>query len=80
MKDIEQARFIANSYDGDTISIEDMITACMGMARWKQLIAGEWLKENLYHYIGFESVHDAEIKDAINLIISDFNKAMESNL
>lgn len=34
-KDLEQAKLIANSYDGDKITTEDIVTACMGMARWK---------------------------------------------
>ncbi len=35
MTNKEKAEWIANSYDGDKISIEDIITACMGMAEWK---------------------------------------------
>ena len=34
-KDLEQAKLIANSYDGDNITTEDIVTACMEMARWK---------------------------------------------
>jgi len=34
-KDLEQAKLIANSYDGDNITTEDIVTACIGMARWK---------------------------------------------
>lgn len=34
-KNKEKAECIANSYDGDQISTEDIVTACMGMAAWK---------------------------------------------
>lgn len=36
MTNKEKAEWIANSYDGDRISIEDIVTACMGMAAWKE--------------------------------------------
>ena len=36
MEDKEKAEWIANSYDGDEITTEDVVTACLGMARWKE--------------------------------------------
>lgn len=35
MNDLEKAKEIANSYDGDECDSLDILTACIGMAQWK---------------------------------------------
>ena len=35
MTNVEKSREIANSYEDDKISVEDVVIACMGMSKWK---------------------------------------------
>ena len=63
--------------DAFHFSNEEIYNACIKMSAWKEQQMIEWLKENLYHYIGFEFVLDTEIEDATNLIIKDFKQEME---
>ena len=46
IKDLERAEWIANSYDGDEITTEDIVTACMGMATFKTNEFIEFLRNN----------------------------------
>lgn len=52
MTDKEKAEWIANSYDGDEITTEDVVTACLGMARWKEeQIINEFCKLILQYFM-----------------------------
>lgn len=35
MTNLEKSREIAQSYEDDEISVEDIVIACMGMSKWK---------------------------------------------
>lgn len=61
-KDLKQAKLIANSYDGGNITTEDIVTACMGMARWKDEHAAVV----------------SEIKNPSGLIVKTFRNELES--
>ena len=57
-KELEHAKLIANSYDGDSITTEDIVTACMGMARWKD--------EQSFYVVTRCEEHDDYVEELFN--------------